>query len=401
MKDLLRQRIPLMLILFAVLAVLPACSSGGLSDQEVIALIEERMETVEGPPGPPGEQGPSGSLGEQGPPGSPGEQGPPGSPGEQGPPGSPGEQGPPGPPGEQGPPGPPGEQGPPGPPGEQGPPGPPGEQGPPGSPGEQGPPGPPGEQGPPGPAGGQGPQGPAGERGPPGSADTPESSLTPEQQEAHIRHVIYDGVCQKDDFAAIASEEPWRYDLSSSWILEEYQLTARNIVARSQATAWSWEAEGKRSFVCRAFLFGSFWSAKDEFQHLNFEDFWYTSKMDVLHQRQIWLPPGDPHHGPLLGTQTPIAVERAVGIARPIFEDFTDYDPLHPTDTLYRLENIIAFQHGELIIYIRQVREFTGTTYSPNIPHKRPEIDDSLALAKKIDHRLDCIFNPKPPADCP
>ena len=59
------------------------------------------------------------------------------------------------------------------------------------------------------------------------------------------------------------------------------------------------------------------------------------------------------------------------------------------------------FQHGELIIYIRQVREFTGTTYSPNIPHKRPEIDDSLALAKKIDHRLDCIFNPKPPADCP
>ena len=137
MKGLLRQRIPLMLILFAVLAVLPACSSGGLSDQEVIALIEERMETVEGPPGLPGEQGP------------------------------------------------------------------------PGSPGEQGPPGPPGEQGPPGPAGGQGPQGPAGERGPPGSAATPESSLTPEQQEAHIRHVIYDGVCQKDDFAAIASEEPW------------------------------------------------------------------------------------------------------------------------------------------------------------------------------------------------
>ena len=220
--------------------ILSACSSGGLSEQEVIALIEERMETVEGPPGPPGEQGPPGSPGEQGPPGSPGEQGSPGSPGEQGPPGSPGEQGPPGPPGEQGSPGPPGEQG---------PPGSPGEQGPPGSPGEQGPPGPPGEQGPPGLAGNQGPQGPAGERGPPGYAATRESSLTP-QEEAHIRQVINDGVCQKDDFAAIASEEPWRYDLPSSWVLEDYQLTARNIVARSQATAWSWEAEGKRSFVC-------------------------------------------------------------------------------------------------------------------------------------------------------
>ena len=385
MKGLLRQRIPLMLILFAVLAVLPACSSGGLSDQEVIVLIEERMETVEGPPGLPGEQGPPGSLGEQGPPGSPGEQGPPGSPGEQGPPGSPGEQGPPGSPGEQGPPGPPGEQGPPGPPGEQGP------------------PGPPGEQGPPGPAGGQGPQGPAGERGPPGSAAKPESSLTPEQQEAHIRHVLESAVCEMDDFSELSDEVQWQFELPPPHILNQQERTARNIVARKQAIVRSRDPERSRHFVCRAFLFGSFWSAKDEFQHLNFEDFRYTSKMDVLHQRQIWLPPGDPHHGPLLGTQTPIAVERAVGIARPIFEDFTDYDPLHPTDTLYRLENIIAFQHGELIIYIHQVRdsESFGEPYRPEIPYKRPEIDDSLALAKKIDHRLDCIFNPKPPADCP
>ena len=79
MKGLLRQRIPLMLILFAVLAVLPACSSGGLSEQEVIALIEERMETVEGPPGPLGEQGPPGPAGGQGPQGPAGERGPPGS----------------------------------------------------------------------------------------------------------------------------------------------------------------------------------------------------------------------------------------------------------------------------------------------------------------------------------
>ena len=231
---------------------------------------------------------------------------------------------------------------------------------------------------------------------------TPESSLTPEE-EAHIRQVIYNGVCQKrDDFAAIASEEPWRYDLSSFWILEEYQLTARNIVARSQATAWSWETESKRSFVCEAFLFGSFWSADDEFQHLNFEDFRHTSKMDVLHERQIWLPLGDPHQGgAFLGSQTPIAVERAVGIARPIFEDFTDYDPIHPTDTLYRLENIIAFQRDEVIVYIRQMREFSRTNYSPAILHKRPDIDDTIAIAKKIDHRLACILNPKPPDDCP
>ena len=307
MKGLLRQRIPLMFIL---LAVLPACSSGGLSEQEVIALIEERMETVEGQPGPPGEQGP------------------------------------------------------------------------------------------PGPAGGQGPQGPAGERGPPGYAAMPESSLTPEE-EAHIRHVLESAVCQKDDFAAIASEEPWRYDLEPPHILHQLERTARNIVARRQATVWSWEAESKRSFDCEAFLFGSFWSANDEFQHLNFEDFRHTSTMDVLHQRQMWLPLHDPHHGPLIGSQTPIVVERAVGVARPIFEDYTDDDLLFFTDTLHRLENIIAFQHGELIVYIRQVREFTGNVYSPNIPHKRPEIDASLAIAKKISHRLDCIFNPEPPADCP
>ena len=319
----------LIAVAVASLIILSACSSGGLSEQEVIALIEERMETVEGPPGPPGEQG----L-----------------------PGSPGEEGPPGPTGGRGPQGPPGERG------------------------------------------------SQGEQGPAGSDATLESSLTP-QEEAHIRDILESAVCQKDDFAAIASEEPWHFELEPPHILHQEERTARNIVARRLATAWSLEAESSRSFVCKAFLFGSFWSAHDEFQHLNFEDFrftsMFTSVMDVLHQRQIWLPLRDPYQGPLFGTQTPIVVERAVGIAGPIFGNVAEYDPLHPTETLYRLENIIAFQHGEFVVYVRQVREFQGTVYSPYIPHKRPDIDDTIAIAKKIDHRLDCILNPKPPADCP
>jgi len=309
----------LIAVAVASLTILPACSSGGLSEQEVIALIEERMETVEGQPGPPGEQGP------------------------------------------------------------------------------------------PGPTGGQGPQGPAGERGPPGSAATPESSLTP-QEEAHIRHVLESAVCQKDDFSEVSGEVQWEFEVPPAHILNQRERTARDIVARSLAIVRSRDPERSRHFVCRAFLFGSFWSADDEFQHLNFEDFRYTRKLDVLHQRQIWLPPGDPHQGgAFLGTQFPIAVERAVGVARPIFEDFIDYedftvhDLIHDTDTLYRLENIIAFQRDEVIVYVHQVRDSESfrEPYRPEIPYKLPDIDDSIAIAKKIDHRLACILNPKPPDNCP
>ena len=113
-------------------ALLGAACSSGLSESEVIALIQEHVT-----PGPAGEKGPTGPQGPQGPKGDSGAQGPAGergSQGTQGPAGLQGEQGIQGEPGRQGPPGPPGPAGPKGEQGERGPKGEQGERGPEGRP---------------------------------------------------------------------------------------------------------------------------------------------------------------------------------------------------------------------------------------------------------------------------
>lgn len=105
------------------IAILLLGCSQGLSEQEVIDLIEERMEVVSGPPGP---RGPHGQTGPVGP---PGERGPAGPQGDVGPAGPQGETGPAGPPGERGLGGVQGVPGPAGPQGEIGPAGPQGAAG--------------------------------------------------------------------------------------------------------------------------------------------------------------------------------------------------------------------------------------------------------------------------------
>ena len=132
----------LILLLPIIIGSLALSCANGLTESEVISLIQEH--SVPGPQGPAGPQGPGGI---QGPPGSAGPQG---SPGPRGPQGEVGPQGPVGIPGPAGIAGPPGPQGATGPQGEVGPQGPKGEIGPPGIAGR---PGPKGETGSPGPQG--------------------------------------------------------------------------------------------------------------------------------------------------------------------------------------------------------------------------------------------------------
>ena len=122
-----------------------ACASDGLTEPEVISLIQEH-----GVPGPQGEVGPKGPQGEQGPIGPQGLQGIQGPQGESG---AKGEIGPRGPVGERGPAGSTGE---------------PGVAGPQGPAGVKGPQGERGDAGPRGESGLQGVQGPSGPAGPPG-----------------------------------------------------------------------------------------------------------------------------------------------------------------------------------------------------------------------------------------
>ena len=61
-----------------LMAILLLGCSQGLSEQEVIELIDERMEIVSGPPGPQGDPGPPGPRGLRGWDGPPGPQGEPG-----------------------------------------------------------------------------------------------------------------------------------------------------------------------------------------------------------------------------------------------------------------------------------------------------------------------------------
>lgn len=144
------------------------------------------QQTVQGPPGVPGEKGPTGDQGPIGP------QGPVGPTGPQGPMGEKGPQGPQGIPGPQGPQGLTGVQGPQGMPGITGP------QGPAGVTGPAGPEGPRGSIGPQGPVGPQGPQGPEGPVGPAGQ------SFTPDETGPFAERQFYDA--EPEDFCYVATD---------------------------------------------------------------------------------------------------------------------------------------------------------------------------------------------------
>lgn len=108
----------LIVTLVLVIGLVGVGCSSGLSESEVLSLIQEH--SVPGPAGPQGVQGdvglegPQGEQGSQGIPGEQGDQGPVGAPGPQGALGSSGERGIPGPKGDQGPKGDTGPLGPPG-----------------------------------------------------------------------------------------------------------------------------------------------------------------------------------------------------------------------------------------------------------------------------------------------
>ena len=151
-------------LLIIVAGLCFACSNG-LSESEVVRLIQQH--STPGPQGEPGSQGERGEKGEQGERGEKGQQGPQGDKGDTG------ELGPQGERGERG------EQGEPGPQGEKGDRGEPGPQGESGQKGEQGPQGEKGERGEAGP---QGPKGDKGDPGEPGKAEPvsePTVVLTP------------------------------------------------------------------------------------------------------------------------------------------------------------------------------------------------------------------------------
>ena len=84
-----------LLIPIVLVSLMAACSGSGLTESEVVDLINEH-----GVQGPQGEPGPQGSEGSQGPAGP---QGPKGDQGDTGPQGPKGDQGAPGPRGETGP----------------------------------------------------------------------------------------------------------------------------------------------------------------------------------------------------------------------------------------------------------------------------------------------------------
>ena len=97
-------RLLLVLSTTIILGLGLACSSG-LSETEVIEIIQERSAELRGPAGPqgePGKMGPPGERGEPGIPGDAGERGRPGETGKTGPPGERGPQGERGPEGKQG-----------------------------------------------------------------------------------------------------------------------------------------------------------------------------------------------------------------------------------------------------------------------------------------------------------
>ena len=145
----------LAIMLLAIVAVCAAiaCTSPGLTEEEVRSIAQEYA-GAQGPPGPQGIQGERGEAGPIGPEGPRGERG---FEGTAGPQGEPGERGPAGMPGPKG---------------EQGPEGEKGDVGPSGSPGRQGPKGDTGATGP------RGPQGPAGSSVQ-GSTQQPTATATP------------------------------------------------------------------------------------------------------------------------------------------------------------------------------------------------------------------------------
>lgn len=150
----MKVRLSVTILILGILIVGLACSSG-LTETEVIQIIQEQSAELRGPAGPQGEQGIQGERGEQG---IPGEQGVPGERGEsvQGEPGPQGIPGDKGERGDRGDIGPPGERGPQGDAGERGERGQRGERGERGMQGEKGEPGEPGEPGIPGPKGDKG-----------------------------------------------------------------------------------------------------------------------------------------------------------------------------------------------------------------------------------------------------
>lgn len=135
-------RVKLVAGLLIIVAGLGFACSAGLSETEVVRLIQQHST-----PGPRGETGPQGDKGDQGEPGPKGDTGELGPQGERGEKGDPGEQGEPGPQGDKG---------------ERGETGPQGERGEKGDSGEQG------LQGEKGERGETGPQGPKGDKGDPG-----------------------------------------------------------------------------------------------------------------------------------------------------------------------------------------------------------------------------------------
>ena len=143
-------------LLIIVAGLCFACSNG-LSESEVVRLIQQH--STPGPQGEPGAQGDKGDTGERG------EQGERGEKGEQGEPGAQGDKGDKGDTGERGPQGERGEKGEQGEPGAQGDKGDTGERGPQGEQGLQG------EKGERGEAGPQGPKGDKGDPGEPGKAE--------------------------------------------------------------------------------------------------------------------------------------------------------------------------------------------------------------------------------------
>ena len=85
------RQVVIVTVLLATAMLAVACSTG-LSESEVITLIQEH--TVPGPPGPIGHMGPQGEQGPSGPQGPRGDQGEVGPQGPPGPKGDPGEEGP-------------------------------------------------------------------------------------------------------------------------------------------------------------------------------------------------------------------------------------------------------------------------------------------------------------------
>ena len=194
-------KVKLVVGLFAIsVLVLGFACSSGLSETEVVQIIQERSEELRGPAGPQGEQGIQGIQGEPGLQGEQGLQGLKGEPGIQGIQGEKGERGDMGPIGERGPQGDVGERGP------------KGERGEPGESGEKGDTGPPGEKGEPG------EQGPKGEKGEPFEiklvTPTPVPTPTPipvGQGMAHHSPWPMDGTCYgpTGDFCLSVGSVDW------------------------------------------------------------------------------------------------------------------------------------------------------------------------------------------------